>query len=201
MVTCSKLEWLIKRGEACLKPEKRGTNLMMFYKSSEVHYEPLGVVAAITSWNYRMSFLLSTCVRWPLRTPRRSALHNAWSPIIAAIFAGNGIVLKCSENVIWSTSWFVEAIQQCLTVCGHDPDLVQLVCCYPETANALIQSPLIKHITFIGSDTVGRKVCWNAYCILPKLRLTNLPGSNGRHEAFDACHPGTWRKGSCDRFA
>jgi acyl-CoA reductase-like NAD-dependent aldehyde dehydrogenase len=47
-----------------------------------------------------------------------------------------------------------------LRVCGHDPELVQLVCCYPDEANALIQSPTIKHITFIGSDTVGRKVCW-----------------------------------------
>jgi acyl-CoA reductase-like NAD-dependent aldehyde dehydrogenase len=58
LTTCSKLEWLINRGEAALKPEKRGTNMMMFYKRSEVHYEPLGVVAGIVSWNYRLySFL------------------------------------------------------------------------------------------------------------------------------------------------
>ncbi|TEB36199.1 meiotic sister-chromatid recombination aldehyde dehydrogenase [Coprinellus micaceus] len=142
LTTCSKLEWLINRGEAALKPEKRGTNMMMFYKRSEVHYEPLGVVAGIVSWNY--------------------PLHNSWSPILASIFAGNGVILKCSENVVWSTSWFVEAIQECLRVCGHDPELVQLVCCYPEQANALIQSPDIKHITFIGSDTVGRKVAMAA---------------------------------------
>lgn len=54
------------------------------------------------------------------------ALHNAWSPILAAIFAGNGIVLKCSENVIWSTTWFVKAIKEALRVCGHDEDLVQV---------------------------------------------------------------------------
>ncbi|KAF6764837.1 meiotic sister-chromatid recombination aldehyde dehydrogenase [Ephemerocybe angulata] len=142
LTTCSKLEWLINRGEKALKPEKRGTNMMMFYKKSEVHYEPLGLVAGVVSWNY--------------------PLHNSWSPIIASIFAGNGIILKCSENVVWSTSWFVEIIQQCLVTCGHDPELVQLVCCYPEQANALIQSPRIKHITFIGSDTVGRKVAMAA---------------------------------------
>jgi acyl-CoA reductase-like NAD-dependent aldehyde dehydrogenase len=88
----------------------------------------------------------------------QSALHNAWSPILAAIFAGNGIVLKCSENVIWSTTWFVGAITRCLEICGHDPDLVQVVSCYPEQADALTKSPKIKHITFIGSETVGRKV-------------------------------------------
>lgn len=138
LTTCSKLEWLMNHGESALRPEGRRSNLMMSYKRAEMHYEPLGVVAAIVSWNY--------------------PLHNAWSPIIASIFAGNGIVLKCSENVIWSTSYFVEAIQACLRVCGHDPELVQLVCCYPDQANAVIQSPNIKHITFIGSETVGRIV-------------------------------------------
>jgi acyl-CoA reductase-like NAD-dependent aldehyde dehydrogenase len=54
------------------------------------------------------------------------ALHNAWSPILAAIFAGNGIVLKCSEHVVWSSSWFVGAIQECLKACGHDQELVQV---------------------------------------------------------------------------
>lgn len=86
------------------------------------------------------------------------ALHNAWSPILAALFSGNGIVLKCSENVVWSTSWFIGAISACLGACGHDPDLVQMVCCYPEQATAVTESPLIKHITFIGSENVGRKV-------------------------------------------
>ncbi|KAF8655795.1 hypothetical protein AX16_002881 [Volvariella volvacea WC 439] len=138
LTTCSKLEWLIKHGEKALKPERRHTNLMLSYKRSEVHFDPLGVVAGVVSWNY--------------------PLHNAWSPILAAIFAGNGIVLKCSENVIWSTTWFVGAIHECLRVLGHDPELVQVVCCYPDQAEVLTASPHIKHITFIGSEHVGRKV-------------------------------------------
>ncbi|KAJ8517430.1 hypothetical protein ONZ45_g5376 [Pleurotus djamor] len=138
MTTCSKLEWLINHGERALRPEARAGNFILSYKKSEVHYDPLGVVAGIVSWNY--------------------PLHNAWSPILAGIFAGNGVVLKCSEKVIWSTNWFVGALSECLRVCGHDPSLVQVVCCYPEDAEALTKSPLIKHITFIGSDTVGRLV-------------------------------------------
>ncbi|KAG6845706.1 hypothetical protein H0H87_004972 [Tephrocybe sp. NHM501043] len=132
------MEWLLNHGENVLSPETRAGNFMLSYKKSQVVYEPLGVVGAIVSWNY--------------------PLHNAWSPILASIFAGNSIVLKCSENVIWSTSWFVEAITNCLRACGHDPDLVQVVCCWPEQADALTKSPLIKHITFIGSETIGRKV-------------------------------------------
>lgn len=53
ITTCSKLDWLINHGERVLSPEKRYNNLIMFYKKSYVHYEPLGVVSAIVSWNYR----------------------------------------------------------------------------------------------------------------------------------------------------
>jgi len=125
--------------------------LLMIYKSSKVYHEPLGVVAAIVSWNY--------------------PLHNAWSPILAAIFAGNGIVVKCSENVVWSTSWFVSVIQECLHLCGWDSDLVQFVACLPEDAAALTQSPHIKHITFIGSEEVGRKVAQAATLYLTPVTL------------------------------
>ncbi|KDR81893.1 hypothetical protein GALMADRAFT_240173 [Galerina marginata CBS 339.88] len=138
LTTCSKMEWIIKHGEKAIQPESRNSNFMMFYKKSQVVYEPLGVVAAIVSWNY--------------------PLHNAWSPILAALFSGNGVVLKCSEQVVWSTTYFGSVISTCLKACGHSGDLVQIVCCYPEQANALTQSPDIKHITFIGSETVGRKV-------------------------------------------
>lgn len=51
--TCSKMDWLIDNGEYHLRPEKRRNNTLLLYKRAEVHYEPLGVVAAIVSWNYR----------------------------------------------------------------------------------------------------------------------------------------------------
>ncbi|EIW85451.1 Aldedh-domain-containing protein [Coniophora puteana RWD-64-598 SS2] len=138
ITTCSKLEWMINHGEEALKTETRHSNLMLCYKTSEVIYEPKGVATAIVSWNY--------------------PLHNAWSPIIAALFSGNSVVIKCSEHVQWSTSWFVGAVQQCLFTCGFPEDAVQLVCCWPDQVEALTRSPLIKHITFIGSEEVGRKV-------------------------------------------
>lgn len=40
-------------GEAALRPDRRKSNFALSYKVSEVHYEPLGVVAGIVSWNYR----------------------------------------------------------------------------------------------------------------------------------------------------
>jgi len=53
LTTCSKMEWLINHGETALRPESRHSNLILSYKKSKVYHEPLGVVAAIVSWNYR----------------------------------------------------------------------------------------------------------------------------------------------------
>jgi acyl-CoA reductase-like NAD-dependent aldehyde dehydrogenase len=55
LTTAAKADWIINHGTEALSPEKRKTNLMLCYKSSEVHYEALGTVAAIVSWNYRKS--------------------------------------------------------------------------------------------------------------------------------------------------
>ena len=57
LTTCSKLDWLLRYGEKYLRQETRSSPLLLGYKKSEVHYEPLGVVAAIVSWNYRMTLL------------------------------------------------------------------------------------------------------------------------------------------------
>ncbi len=55
LTTCSKMDWLLRYGEKYLCPVTRSSPLLLGYKKSEVHYEPLGVVAAIVSWNYRMT--------------------------------------------------------------------------------------------------------------------------------------------------
>lgn len=86
LVTVEKLKWTIKHGSRALKPEKRPTNLLMMYKSNEVKWEPLGIVAACVSWNY--------------------PFHNLLGPIISAIFAGNGIIVKGSEQTAWSSQYF-----------------------------------------------------------------------------------------------
>ncbi len=50
LVTAEKLKWTITHGEKALKPERRPSNFLMFYKRNEVQYEPLGVVASCVSW-------------------------------------------------------------------------------------------------------------------------------------------------------
>ncbi|TGO46527.1 hypothetical protein BOTNAR_0581g00020 [Botryotinia narcissicola] len=125
LVTVEKLNWTLEHGEKALSPSRRPTNLLMMYKKNTVQYEPLGVVAALVSWNY--------------------PLHNLLGPIISAIFSGNGIVVKASENTAWSAQHFSLIARGALYACGHDSNLIQ-------------SHPRISHITFIGSRPVAKLV-------------------------------------------
>ncbi|TNY18946.1 meiotic sister-chromatid recombination aldehyde dehydrogenase [Rhodotorula diobovata] len=142
LTTCEKLRWLLANAESALAPEYRPTNLVLAHKVSKVVFEPLGVVAALVSWNY--------------------PLHNALGPIVAALAAGDAIVVKPSEQVAWSSLVFIEAVRDCLAACGEDPELVQVVVTLPESVEALTSDARIKHITFIGSEEVGKKVALKA---------------------------------------
>ncbi|AEO65120.1 uncharacterized protein THITE_2044375 [Thermothielavioides terrestris NRRL 8126] len=142
LVTVEKLQWTIAHGEKALRPSRRPTNLLMAYKRNTVHYEPLGVVAALVSWNY--------------------PFHNLIGPVISALFSGNGIVVKVSEQTAWSSSYFTNIARGALVAHGHDPALIQTVVCWPQTANHLTSHPGISHITFIGSRPVCHKVAASA---------------------------------------
>ncbi|KAL7266837.1 Meiotic Sister-Chromatid recombination aldehyde dehydrogenase [Rhizina undulata] len=143
LVTVEKIKWMLREGEKALKPEKRNVSWpLMLYKKAEVRYEPLGVVCACVSWNY--------------------PFHNLIGPVLSSIFAGNGIIVKGSENTAWSSGFFASIIQGALEACGHNPDLVQSVICWPEVAPHLTSHPKISHITFIGSRPVAHHVASSA---------------------------------------
>ncbi|KAK4550739.1 hypothetical protein LTR36_000318 [Oleoguttula mirabilis] len=142
LVTAEKLRWTINHGERALASERRPTNLLMFYKKNEVRYEPLGVVAACVSWNY--------------------PFHNLLGPVISALFSGNAIVVKASEQTAWSSVYYANIVRSALSACGHEPNLVQAVALWPQTAAHLTSHPGISHITFIGSRPVAHEVAKDA---------------------------------------
>ena len=84
--------------------------------------------------------------------------HNLLSPIISATFAGNGIVVKGSEATAWSSTYFIDIARAALTACGHSPELVQSIVCWPIIAPYLVSHNGISQLTFIGSRTVGQEV-------------------------------------------
>ncbi|KAK4507930.1 hypothetical protein PRZ48_001665 [Zasmidium cellare] len=142
LVTVEKLKWTIDHGENALLPDRRPTNLLMFYKHNEVRYEPLGVVAACVSWNY--------------------PFHNLLGPIISAIFTGNAIVVKNSEQTAWSSAYFVTIVRDALSACSFDPNIVHAFSCWPQTADYFTSHPGISHLTFIGSRPVAHEVAKSA---------------------------------------
>ncbi|EME49676.1 hypothetical protein DOTSEDRAFT_164262 [Dothistroma septosporum NZE10] len=142
LVTAEKLKWTIDHGEKALRPDRRPTNFLMFYKHNEIQYEPLGVIAACVSWNY--------------------PFHNFIGPVISGIFAGNAVVVKNSEQTAWSSVYFVSIVREALSACGHDPNLVHAFSCWPHTAEYFTSHPGISHLTFIGSKPVAHEVAKSA---------------------------------------
>ncbi|GAM89659.1 hypothetical protein ANO11243_076980 [Dothideomycetidae sp. 11243] len=142
LVTAEKLKWTIDHGEAALRTERRPTNFLMMYKKNTVRYEPLGVVAACVSWNY--------------------PFHNLVGPMISSLFTGNAIIVKNSEATAWSSVYFTNVVRGALIACGHSPNLVQSVTCWPQVADHLTSHPAVSHLTFIGSRPVAYAVCKSA---------------------------------------
>lgn len=161
IVTCEKIRWLMSEGERWLQPEKRSAGRMMFYKKARVEYVPLGVVGAIVPFNY--------------------PFHNIYNPMLAAIFAGNGIVIKVSEHASWSALYYAEGIRKALDVAGAPPDLVQIVTGYGDAGHALVTSGVDK-VIFVGSTEVGKKVMASA-----AETLTPVVLELGGKDAFIVC--------------
>lgn len=140
MTTCEKITWLLSEGEKWLKPEYRCSGRAMLYKKSRVEFHPLGVIGAIVSWNY--------------------PFHNIFNPMLAAVFSGNSIVIKVSENASWSGLFYFRIIQAALAAVGAPENLVDVITGFAETGEALVSS--VDKIIFVGSPGVGKMIMRNA---------------------------------------
>lgn len=160
MTTCEKITWLLSEGEKWLKPEYRSSGRSMIHKRAKVEFHPLGVVGAIVSWNY--------------------PFHNIFNPMLAAVFSGNGIVIKVSENASWSGCFYFRIIQAALAAIGAPENLVDVITGFAETGEALVSS--VDKIIFVGSPGVGRMIMKNA-----SETLTPVTLELGGKDAFIVC--------------
>ncbi len=122
----------LKHLKGWMKPRKVETPLLLAGTSSEVRYEPKGVVLVIAPWNYPFGLALA--------------------PLIAAVAAGNCVMLKPSEKTP-RTSAFLDALVRDT----FDPSEVTVVQGGPEVGEALLQLPF-DHFFFTGGPRVGQKV-------------------------------------------
>lgn len=127
-------KWLVKNTGKILKPEKTRLNPLFFWdKSSYNVFEPLGVVAIISPWNF------------PFSIPAGSML--------AALAAGNGVVLKPSPK----TPLIAEMLVKLLEQAGFPEGLIGLVQGDKEQVEALLQEDIGK-VTFTGSVSGGQAI-------------------------------------------
>ncbi|KAL3901127.1 MAG: hypothetical protein SGCHY_000847 [Lobulomycetales sp.] len=134
--TLEKIMWTIQYGPGALAPESRESGRISMLTSARVEYHPVGVMGVIVSWNY--------------------PIHNVLSPLVSALMAGNGCVIKCSEQTAWTSVFLSSLIRRVLTAHHVSPDLVSFVNGYGEAGEALVRSA--DKITFIGSPRVGQLV-------------------------------------------
>lgn len=96
--------------------------------------EPVGVVAAITPWNF------------PLNIPSRK--------LGPALAAGNGVVFKPSELTPLLGQRLVEALLEA----GVPGSALALVHGHAEVGKALVSDPRVSAVTFTGSTAVGEAI-------------------------------------------
>jgi acyl-CoA reductase-like NAD-dependent aldehyde dehydrogenase len=133
---CEKIRWTIANGEKHLRPESMSSGLFL-HKKATVLYQPLGVIGVICPWNY--------------------PLQNVLGPTIPALFAGNGVVVKVSEQVAWSAERIQRIFDEALDALGYSRDLVRIVNGFGATGAALVKSGVDK-IVFTGSVENGRRI-------------------------------------------
>lgn len=135
-------EWLValglvryyeRRAPRVLGRRRVGTAPLLT-KYAYKQYEPLGVIAVISPWNY------------PFMLP---AL-----PAVGALVAGNAVVLKPSEIAPASGRLLGALLQEAL---AEFPDLVQVVEGDGAVGAALVRSGVDK-VAFVGGGLTGRKV-------------------------------------------
>ena len=105
----------------------------LLWKQAFLVREPLGVVGVISPWNY--PFLLSM------------------TPVLTALFGGNGVVLKPSEFTPYSGLLAEELAREA----GLPEGLVQVVVGTGVTGEALVRGGVDK-VVFTGGSETGRRV-------------------------------------------
>ena len=144
--------WIRSAADAILEPE------VVFEgpddQRSEIHYDPLGVVGAISPWN------------WP-------ALIAVWQ-IAPSLRMGNTVVAKPSEHTPLSVLALIELMNR------HLPsDVLIPISGDREIGASLAAHPDISKVMFTGSTATGRKIVESSAHNLARLTLElggNDPG-------------------------
>ena len=124
-----------------------------------VAYVPLGVIYGIQPWNF----------------PCYQAVRYS----ISSLMAGNGVLLKHSENCTGSGLMLRDIFERA----GLPKDLFGVLLITHDQSDAIIEHRLVRGVTLTGSDTAGRAVAKIAASVSKKTVLEL--GSNDAYMVFD----------------
>ncbi len=126
------IDYTLKRLRRWMKPGCRSVSLHFLPASARVVYQPLGVVGIIVPFNYPVNLSMV--------------------PLVAALAAGNRVMLKMSEHTP-RTAALVEAMLRK----GFAEDHVAVVTGEADVAAAFARLPF-DHLLFTGSTPIGKRV-------------------------------------------
>ena len=116
-----------------MKKKKRRTDPIFWFGSSSILYQPIGVVAIISPWNY--------------------PLQLTFIPLINALAAGNRVLLKPSEK-----TYHFSALLEKIFYESFDRSVARVICGGQSTAKRIAQDKEVDHLFFTGSTRVGKEV-------------------------------------------
>lgn len=128
----AELNYAISHLGGWMKPKRVRTPVWVGLGSSEVRYEPQGVVLILGAWNFPFALLIG--------------------PLVPAIAAGNCVILRPSEKVPHTNAVLAKIVAE-----AFEPDEIALVEGGVSTAEALLELPF-DHIFFTGSVGVGKRI-------------------------------------------
>ena len=128
--------WAKKAPEYLADEKVHSSNPFVLGRKLVIRYRPVGVVGIIGPWNY--------------------PLTNSFGDAIAALAAGNAVVLKPSEITPLTSLLMAE----CMEASGLPKDVYLVAPGYGETGAALIDQ--VDMIMFTGSTRTGKKIMQKA---------------------------------------
>lgn len=128
----SEINDAIKHLPRWMKPYKVKTPMTLLGTHSEIHYEPKGLVLVLSPWNYPFQL--------------------AASPVVAAVAAGNCVILKPSNKTPHTARFLKKLMAEVFP-----EDEVAVFEGDHTVADALLELPF-DHIFFTGSTGIGKKV-------------------------------------------
>jgi acyl-CoA reductase-like NAD-dependent aldehyde dehydrogenase len=127
--------WVAKNAGRVLRPERlRMSQLILKHKRGWLLYEPLGTIGIISPWNFLFGI--------------------PFSQTVAAVAAGNSVVLKPSELTPLTGAWVARVFEEA----GAPAGLVRVLQGHGEVGAALVASRGLAKVFFTGSVETGRKV-------------------------------------------